>query len=559
MFLWLQGAQLDFDYGDEEMLARLGQVADCGRLKLGEATYKTVVVGGLTTIRSTTLDLLRRFVEAGGKVILAGDPPSHVDALPSPGFGISDIGFQRAAWSRDALVAACEAAADRTIVVRDPASGSPVASVFAQVRRDTEGRTFAFVLNTDRDAPVAMAELRLAGLGPIEEWDCVTGERLAVAWGQEGGEVVMPLSLPAAGGRLLVAGPDVPERPAPVAVPSSSSVRLPGPFAYRLSEPNVCVLDLCRWRISGGEWSDRMEVLKADQAVRAALGLAPRGGEMLQPWFTAQNGHRTLAEVEVSFAFEAVTAPAGPVDLAMERRDLVSACVNGARLQWPADAEPWVDRCFSRVPIPSGWIREGVNEITVRWRYHEGIGLEAIYVLGDFGVRLDGSFARLTDLPDAIVPGDVCDQGLPFYGGAIALRMVAPTAREADSRIIVGTPGLGAACALALAADSPLPSTSSLALEDEPEPDGRLIAWDPYEADITDLIGADGSFDLHVYLTRRNTFGPLHQWPREWPGYGPGNWVTEGEAFREAHVLWPAGLVEPPIVSVRPAQPRTNE
>ena len=59
-----------------------------------------------------------------------------------------------------------------------------------------------------------------------------------------------------------------------------------GPFEYSLNEDNVCVLDMAKYRIDEGRWQDVREVLKIDQAVRDHFGLARRGGEMVQPWFS---------------------------------------------------------------------------------------------------------------------------------------------------------------------------------------------------------------------------------------------------------------------------------
>ena len=79
---WLLEEHVDFDYGDEEMLARLGSVASGPAVRLGQAQYEVVLVPPLVTIRSTTLDLLRKFAEQGGKVILCGELPLCVDAKP---------------------------------------------------------------------------------------------------------------------------------------------------------------------------------------------------------------------------------------------------------------------------------------------------------------------------------------------------------------------------------------------------------------------------------------------------------------------------------------------
>jgi hypothetical protein len=60
----LLAANIDFDYGDEDILARHARVAKKdGRaiLRVGKADYKVIVVSGMLTMRGSTLRLLRQF------------------------------------------------------------------------------------------------------------------------------------------------------------------------------------------------------------------------------------------------------------------------------------------------------------------------------------------------------------------------------------------------------------------------------------------------------------------------------------------------------------------
>jgi hypothetical protein len=124
LFHALAGAQIDFDYGDEEMLGRLGAVergADGAPVfRLGKARYRTVLVPHMTTMRATTLALLEAFATAGGKVVFAGDAPDYVDALPSDG----PVNLSRRTLSvpfhTEALVEACAASAAGRVEILDP-------------------------------------------------------------------------------------------------------------------------------------------------------------------------------------------------------------------------------------------------------------------------------------------------------------------------------------------------------------------------------------------------------------------------------------------------------
>jgi len=548
LFHWLQGAHLDFDYADEAMLAKLGSITSKGRIRVGQAEYDAVVAGGMLTIRSTTLRLLQEGAAAGLAVIFAGDAPEYVDAVPSPEARELAASAVQVPWERAAVVEACERAVPRIIQVTD-ASGRPAEQVFCHVRKDAVGRMYVMVLNTDRENGVPEAKIRIRADGLPRRWDCWTGSQHALAFALSGDWLILETDLEPAGERTYVVLPPSPHIEPALPVPVAESVTtLQGPFRYRLSEPNVCVLDMCQFRIGDGEWSGRMEVLKADRAVRHKLGLAPRSGDMLQPWYLAMQPRKVLGTVSARFEFHVDELPSGPCSLAVERPDLFHVSVNGVPLQCPSNPEHWVDICFVRLPVPDGSLKLGENVVEVTCPYAEDVGLEAVYLLGQFGVRVAGSRVRLTHLPERLELGDVTAQGLPFYGGAIAYELnLPPTSHD---RIAIRTPDLGAACAVILPPDTPMPDTSSLELGDTEDtvPAEQVIAWDPWQGRVPAGAVAQGRADLHVYLTRRNTFGPLHQIPLQAPGYGPGNWVTEGEHFSEAYMLWPSGLLKPPVV-----------
>jgi hypothetical protein len=267
---------------------------------------------------------------------------------------------------------------------------------------------------------------------------------------------------------------------------------------------------------------------------------------MLQPWYAARSPRRVVGAVTVRFRFAIERMPESAVDLVVERPDVFAVTVNGTRIAVPEHPKRWVDICFARLPVPEGVLQLGENTVELSCDYAHDVGLEAVYLLGSFGVEVRGSGAALTSLPERLAVGDITRQGLPFYGGAIAYELELPQGASRPTKL--AAPGMSAACAVVVPRSTPFPDTSSLALDEAADgttPD-RLIAWDPYEADIADLARDGTPLDLRVYLTRRNTFGPLHQVPLHAPAYGPGNWLTEGAAFSEAYVLLPSGLLHPP-------------
>ena len=537
LFHWLQGAQIDFDYADEEMMGRLGEVVEGETpvLRIGEARYRTVVLGGMTTVRSSTLALLERFMAAGGSVVFAGEPPAYVEALPSSAARELSSRATRTPWDRGSVVAACDAVSE-PFVRATLTDGSRPESVFVQVRQDGE-RLIVFALNVDRDRPVAGATVHVRGEHLAEEWDCLRGRRSAAPATIVDGWTRIEADFPPAGERIWVLEPSRGRTPEPpVRLREVASVEVAGPFAYTLSEPNVCVLDRVQWRVGEEPWQPACEVLKADRAVRDRLGLPHRGGEMLQPWYNRQQGVEPLGRVAVRYAFDVVAPPAGPVELVLERPDRFDVTVNGTPLDVGGQSQWWVDICFRRFELPPGSLRVGQNVIELACDYDANLGLEAVYLLGGFGVTVRGLRAEVTGLPETLSVGDVTTQGLAFYSGAIRYRVGVPPRPSGSERVVVRTPSFRGACVVAVGGG-----------------ERTLIPWQPYEADVTAAARAGAPLELELILTRRNTFGPLHQTPLDAPGYGPGNFVTEGAAFSEAHMLYPAGLLEAPrFVTVAP-------
>lgn len=83
---WLLYGTLDFDYLSESLLFEqcmnfMNQPTN--KLFVGEMEYTTVIVPNMETIRSTTLDILEKFHEYGGKVLFIGKVPHLVDAKES--------------------------------------------------------------------------------------------------------------------------------------------------------------------------------------------------------------------------------------------------------------------------------------------------------------------------------------------------------------------------------------------------------------------------------------------------------------------------------------------
>ena len=535
---WLLGAQLDYDYGDEEMLGRLSSVGEDADGKpifqVGQASYRVIVVGHMTTMRATTLRLLDAFAQAGGTVIFAGEPPAYADALPSP--APAELAARTVAlpWDAAPLIAHCRRAITNDVQIVDAVTGETLSDIFCQLRSDGETR-YLVAININPNAAYDQVLIRIPTMGFAEEWDCRSGARYAVSAPIRNGCRQITTSFPPSGERAYVLAPIRNNSlPAKRTRPETGRVTCSGPFAYTLGEENVCVLDFARFQLDDGAWSGRREILKVDSAVRTALNLPWRGGEMVQPWF-----HRKYhpappvhARLTLSFEFDIQDLPESLVHLCLERPEQWRLALNGQSIAASAEGW-WVDTAFQKIALPSEVLKLGANTLTLETDFHDWVNLEAIYLIGAFGVTLHGNRPALTRLPETIAVGDLTTQGFPFYGGPLTYQLPVALPAKAGPKLLLQTPHFEAACLQALSRTHP----------------PAVIAFAPYQAEVPAESVQNGLLALEVVLTRRNTFGPLHQIPLRDRAYGPGNFTTDGADFSEEYQLYPAGLLEAPEVA----------
>lgn len=537
MFHMLAGNQIDFDYGEEQMMRRLCAVEtdDEGRavLRLGGQRYHVVLVGNMLTIRQTTLDILEKFMKLGGQVIFAGEAPAYVDAVRSEAAERLAEGGVRVPLEEAALVGAIRAASEELVSVTD-ADGNADREVFAQVRKDFgAGGCAVVVLNTNRGQPKTglMLTLRAKNGAHLQEWNFADGTRVgADSLLRRTGECVsFPLTLEAAGTRCFVLTTEEAEAlPEAETYETTAETTLEQTFDYSLNEPNVCVLDWARWRWNGGAFSDVGEVLKVDCAIRDMLGIEHRSGSMLQPWYAKKMDTRQYGELELEYEFYVEKLPEGEAFLAGERPEEIGYQLNGMALS--PDGGFWVDNCFKTMKIPAGALKKGRNVVTARVNFKRTTNVEALYLLGDFGVRVQGRSCTLTELPKKIGCGNYDGYGLPFYTGNVTYHVAPELYRDcaelADAERVLLTPlRFTGGCAKVTAQEKT-----------------TVLAWEPYEADVTQAVRAGEKIEVTVVGTRRNVFGPLHQVPKIAPACGPGEFMTTGEKWTDDYSLIDSGL-----------------
>jgi hypothetical protein len=267
---------------------------------------------------------------------------------------------------------------------------------------------------------------------------------------------------------------------------------------------------------------------------------------MKQPWARTRATHPKSINVELEYAFEVEAIPSGELYLGIEQPQTFTIHLNGAPVETMMESGWWTDRSLRKVPISATLLRIGRNVLTLKCAYDENHpGLEIIYLLGNFGVRLPRprnprprkprnrgpELARIVTPPTQLKLGDWVPQGLAFYSGSVVYQQTIRPKLRRGQRLLVRVRNYRGVAVRVLV-------------------DGQLAgiaAWEPNEVDITSLVkGSAAQLQIEVLGHRRNSHGPFHH-VEKWPNWtGPGQFITEGKQWVDHYQLVPCGLMKPP-------------
>lgn len=550
---WLLRGLVDFDFISESLLPDQCPADFEGPgFPVGEMCYEALLVPPVETLRATTLTRLRRFVDLGGRVLVLGDAPALLDAKPSPLPAELYARCEPCSFDRLAILDRLEPLRD--LEIRDQ-TGARVEDLLYQLRREGEER-WLFVCHADRcvnpDVPAPRRlRLRLRGRWDLTLYDTLTGgiTPLPTAFAQgwtlwetpfyDQDSLLLRLTPAAESGALkaeaavsdaasalrqaIAGAPDPRLAVSPVDGPQPDPVcRFLSPLAYTLSEPNVLLLDRPEYALDEDPWQPAEEILRLDNLLRDQLSWPRRGGSIAQPW--VETDHSTPHTLRLRFIFPSEIRVDG-VELALENAADCAVTLNGV----PAGpVSGWyVDKAIGRRPLSP--VVPGKNVLEVSMPYGRRSNPEAMFLLGAFGVRVQGIFCTLTALPEALTFGDFTRQGLPFYGGNLTYHLTADLA-----------PGR-----YALQASDYRSALLRVTVDGR---DQGPLAFSP--SLVSFEVSGEGphTIDIKAFGCRINTFGQVHQADKTITWWGPDSWRTRGVMWTDEYSLWPQGILKSPII-----------
>lgn len=534
---WLLYGLIDFDFISESLWKEQTPeewLEDQEALFVGKMKYETIVVPACVTLRSSTLKRLKAFQREGGRVIFAGEVPKLVDAVPSEEILQFSEDCERVTFSRNQILEALEE--QRLIEVQNQ-NGVRVKNMLYQMREDGE-RKWLFLAHCNPmpnpDLPKKEELLiKIKGIYRPVLYDAMHGEIREIPYAHDNGFTIMKEvvydhdSLLYA---LLQTNEIHTEIEHIVQERNVCSVKLPDFAEVSLEEPNVLLLDLAEWKLDDGPWEEREEILRIDNELRRRVRYQLRMEAFPQPWVMEEK-EKIAHHVSLRFKIRSEINLDNPV-LALENAAETKVFLNGEEM-FSERKGYYVDHSIQTVQLSS--IRKGENTLILEMPYYHKFNLENMFLLGDFGVQVAGSHTVLTKSMKKLAFGDICSQGLPFYGGNLTYEFPITVEHAGDISITVSQ----FRCPL-------------IKVQLDGTDCGR-IAFSPYELLIKDVAAGAHTVKLTAFGNRHNTFGALHNCNHTfaWKGH-PDSFRTEGVEWAYEYQLHPQGILISPVIKLLP-------
>jgi hypothetical protein len=511
----LLDAQIDYDYGDEELMAKHGEVRD-GRFRIGVAGYSVVVLPPIVNILSSTLALLRSFAEQGGAIIAAGSAPCLVDGrssdeaiefINSHAVRICD-GVDR--FDYRWVVEELTDRGARTVLARN-ADGSDVEAIKVQ-RRAWDDKETLYLANISREPVAASVAFTPRVTGTLELWDVNTGKTRPFAPCLAGRELVLDLQWADGEAKAFVVVPETLEvNPEPN---RRIAQRIAPEWHGRPENDNVLVLDECHLLEESGR-SGRLSKAQAREHVREMIERAAGPVRVrTEYWFDLREGAPVPADCS----------------LVIETTEGMVIQFNGNPVSIESDVS-YLDPSIRKLPV-SG-LAPGRNTVVVEAEYATEKEYECPWLMGPFHVGLAGNPDFVVDpAPDFVPLGLWHETGLPFYAGTVTYTAEIDVDQPGGGRVILDLTGLEGSA--------------------EVRVNGTVVdhvLWPPHQCDITEtVVEGLNTIEIEVANTLRNLLGP-HFEPNEHSMTGAADSSYSGVPGEEK-IFWDYGLGQAPVVVV---------
>ena len=356
-------------------------------------------------------------------------------------------------------------------------------------------------------------------------YDTLTGDTYDIKHEYKGGNTVVYYTMYTESSLLLKLVPGKDEGyNCEVSVKEGKTIVLKGKHDYELEEPNVLLLDMAEFALDDGEFEPEEEILRLDTECRTRLGIEPKH-TMPQPWVfdDKDSGHSLTLRFTINSEIDV-----DGVYLAIEDAEKHEFTFNGEAIT-PVIEGYFTDESIKTFKLPH--INKGTNILTVKLRLSIRSNTEWCYILGDFGVKVEGSEKTIINRAEKIGYSPLKMQTMPFYGGNVVYKNEIETP---DCDLLVRAPFYRGAVIKVLLDGV----------------DCGYIAFAPGTLKIDGVKAGKHKLDFILYGNRYNSFAALHNTVISQRWIGPQLWRTEGTEYSYEYQLADMGILAAPTVTI---------
>lgn len=529
---YLTAMHYDVDLGDEVIMSEYAKV-DGQSFIIKDAKYKVVIVPSMKTMLNSTLQLLCKFLDDGGKLIAVKPVPTMVEGEASKEVDklLKNKNFILAANSKDAVAHLSSLLPQHVNITDD--KGLENTSLLCSLREEDDYYSL-FVVNNDRNR-AQDAIIRLDFTGMVEEWNALTGEQRIRGTVLEGKGMSFRELFGPAGSKLYIirkAKGFAETQKAITPQKQGMTLTLPREAQVKRRMENVLTLDMCSYCLNGSEWSEEMEIWKMQRAVRKKLSMIQiYRNEIEQRYKWIGKGHENDGQVlTIKLHFTVEDIPENDVHLVLEEAEHFTVVVNDRKVcEAP---EGWfLDKAFKKIRLPA--LKKGKNTIELTCSYLNSMEIEDCYIIGDFTVSPARS---IKGVADTISVGDWTSQGYFNYPGSISYGYQFDYDPSAGKQVECRIGDFSATCIKLLV-----------------NTDVYNIPWKADSCvNITQsLVDGENDIEVVVYGSTRNMLGPFHLAEGKRAVTNDMAFRPEGEEYTPEYNVFPYGLFTPPEIIIK--------
>lgn len=501
----LCAAQCQFEFGDEATIGDFGEITEDG-FKIGEMTYKTVVLPYLQVIRKSTFNLICEYAKRGGKVYILGTMPDRLDGEENATLckALIDAGCEFVEYRKDLIDILVSQNSSYTLSCTSDAT-----PIIVNHRAD-QNRDYYFIMNDDCSDEKEIT-LTIKGKKKATFYNALEATAKEYPTIYENGNTYLNVTIPE-GSSIMFTLEDTPELKLPEEESSYLVRNISDKWEISRHNPNVLLLENCSFKKKENEEYSA----KCYPSINICAKL---------------NEEKYQGDVYLRYTFKSNIDT--KVQLALEDLDITEGWFNGIPIDI-TNKGYYFSRAFEVVDLPANCII-GENEIVLKRAFvpaitaggltnnQERVDLESIYVIGDFGVfsreepvtnetrRFSRFFTIDTEKCEA--GKDITGVGYPFYTGAMSFtKTVTISEEELKNDKIMFTYEEFNGCTLEMIVNG-----QSLGFK----------YWAPYEIDIKPALKVgENIITVKIANCLRNLLGPYHRVQGEL-GH---NWARKGSS-----------------------------